>query len=204
MAKRNSSLKNPEKEEDNRFRVWTFMQYDDSAPENWRDILDSFHVPWVESPLHCYDSNPDGEVKKAHRHIVVHFSGKKSYEQVKEITDSLNQPRPEKVADVRGMIRYLIHRDNPEKFQYNQADIICHQGFDVSPYFEYSRAERYKAIAEMMDFIEENNIIEFVDFSRYCRSERYFDWWPLICDNSAFVIQMQIKSMRHRNTDERR
>lgn len=49
---------------DRRYRPWTFLVYDDSAPSDWRDILDSYHVPWVESPLHEYDVNPTGEVKK--------------------------------------------------------------------------------------------------------------------------------------------
>ena len=42
---------------DGRARAWTFLVYPDSAPENWRDILDTtVCVPWVESPLH----DPDG------------------------------------------------------------------------------------------------------------------------------------------------
>jgi len=180
-----------------RYRPWTFLVYDDSAPENWRDILDALHVPWVESPLHEYDVNPDGEVKKAHRHIVFYFNGKKSYDQVKQISDSVNAPRPEPVSDIRGMCRYLIHRDNPEKFQYDFKDILCHQGMDVSDYFGATKQERYQAIAEMMEFIEEHNITEFTQFSAYCRRERFDDWFPLVCDSCAYVIDMQIRSQRH-------
>lgn len=182
---------------DRRYRPWTFLVYDDSAPPDWRDTLDSNHVPWVESPLHEFDTNPTGEVKKAHRHIVIYFAGKKSYEQVKEITDAINSPRPEPVADIRGMCRYLIHRDNPEKFQYDFKDIICHQGMDVADYFGASKLERYKMIAEMMDYIEQNNITEFTQFSSFCRREHFDDWFPLLCDSCAFVIDKQIKSQRH-------
>lgn len=127
----------------------------------------------------------------------MYFNGKKSYEQVKAISDSVNSPRPEPVADIRGMCRYLIHRDNPEKFQYDFKDIITHQGMDVADYFGASKIERYQAIAEMMDFIEVNNITEFTQFSAYCRRERFDDWFPLVCDNCAFVIDMQIRSQRH-------
>lgn len=51
---------------DKRFktRAWTFIVYPDSAPDNWRDILDELHIPWVESPLHDKDQNPTGEQKK--------------------------------------------------------------------------------------------------------------------------------------------
>ena len=49
---------------DVRARTWTFILYPESAPENWRYILDGYHIPWVESPLHDKDVNPDGTVKK--------------------------------------------------------------------------------------------------------------------------------------------
>ena len=71
------------------------MFYPESAPENWRDILDDYHIPWVESPLHDKDVNPDGEIKKAHWHIGLFFSGKKSYGQILEITNKLNCPAPQ-------------------------------------------------------------------------------------------------------------
>lgn len=65
-----------EKSKDQRARMWTFVVYPESAPENWRDILSDYHIPWVESPLHDKDVNPDGEVKKAHWHIILFFDGK--------------------------------------------------------------------------------------------------------------------------------
>ncbi|HDT7711324.1 TPA: replication protein, partial [Enterococcus faecium] len=51
------------KTKDERTRNWTFVVYPESAPENWREFLDELHVPWVESPLHDKDVNPDGELK---------------------------------------------------------------------------------------------------------------------------------------------
>ena len=56
---------------DKRFktRAWTFIVYPDSAPDDWRDILDDLHIPWCESPLHDKDQNPTGEQKKAHWHV---------------------------------------------------------------------------------------------------------------------------------------
>ena len=110
---------------DVRARTWTFILYPESAPENWRYILDGYHIPWVESPLHDKDVNPDGTVKKAHRHIILLFDGKKSFEQVKDITDALNAPIPQKTANTKGLVRYLIHMDNPEK----QAFCPGHAGF---------------------------------------------------------------------------
>lgn len=183
---------------DSRTRNWTFVLYPESAPNDWHDKLDELHIPWVESPLHEYDTNPDGEVKKAHIHVVLQFRNKKSYSQIKAITDSISQPRPEPVADIRGMCRYLIHRDNPEKYQYEFNDIICHQGFDISDYFNATKTERYQLIAEMIDYCSENHVIEFSDLLLYARYNRPDDWFRVLSDNSAMIMNLYIKSLRHK------
>ena len=69
---------------DTRTRVWTFLVYPDSAPENWRDLLDEQHIEFIVSPLHDRDINPTGEPKKPHWHLMLTFEGKKSYEQNNE------------------------------------------------------------------------------------------------------------------------
>lgn len=56
--------------------VWTFIVYPESAPENWRSLLDDLHVPWVEGPLHDKDTNPDGTPKKPHWHCLMDFGTK--------------------------------------------------------------------------------------------------------------------------------
>lgn len=38
-------------------RDWAFIVYPESAPENWREILDDTHIRWIESPLHDKDFN---------------------------------------------------------------------------------------------------------------------------------------------------
>ena len=102
---------------ESRTRNWTFVLYEDSAPENWRDILDEMFIEWIESPWHDKDINADGEPKKKHKHILLMFGGVKSYEQVKEITDKLGQPIPQRCHNAKAMVRYMAHLDNPEKAQ---------------------------------------------------------------------------------------
>ena len=61
------------KSTDSRTRTWTFVLYEDSAPENWRQLLDDMHIEWVESPWHDKDINADGKPKKKHKHILLLF-----------------------------------------------------------------------------------------------------------------------------------
>ena len=52
-------------------RSWSFIVYPESAPSNWIDILNDMHIEIIISPLHDKDTDPDGEVKKAHYHVMI-------------------------------------------------------------------------------------------------------------------------------------
>ena len=182
-----------------RTRIWSAVVYPDSAPENWREVLDDLHIEWVESPLHEFDTNPTGEVKKAHWHIVMSFDGPKSFEQVCEILEPLHCPIPQKCHALRGAVRYMAHLDNPEKAQYCSSDIKGHGGVDVAEMLRPCSSERYTLIKEMMSFCRENRVIEFQDLLDYAMEERFDDWFPLLCDSCSYVLGQYIKSQRHRH-----
>ena len=97
-------------------RDWTFIVYPESAPDNWRELLDDTHLRWIESPLHDKDVNEDGEIKKAHWHILLSFDGPVTVKAVEKIVDKFNCPDPRKVGSGKGLVRYMIHKDNPENF----------------------------------------------------------------------------------------
>lgn len=188
------------KSKDTRTRNWSIILYPDSAPENWRDVIDEMHIEWIESPLHDKDLNATGEAKKAHWHILLMFGGVKSYEQVRELTDILNCPSPQKCHNSKALVRYMAHLDNPEKVQYDVNAIRGHGGVDIAEMLRPSSSERYALIKEMIVFIKDNNILEFQDLMDYASEQRFDDWFPLLCDNSAFVIGNYIKSCRHRHS----
>lgn len=189
---------------DGRTRNWTFIVYPESAPENWRDILNDLHIEWVESPLHDRDVNhATGELKKEHWHVLVMFEGKKSYEQVAELIKPLNCPAPQMVPSVKGLVRYMAHLDDPNKAQYSKSDIIGHGGADVMELLKPSSASRYELLREMMNFIRENHITETADFVYMAADERPDDWFPLLADNSLYLIDTVIRSERNRNRPDK-
>ena len=181
-----------------RTRNWTIVLYPDSAPENWREKFDDMHIEWIESPLHDKDINANGESKKAHWHILLMFSGVKSYEQVKDITDVLNAPIPQRCHNAKAMVRYMAHLDNPDKAQYSVSDIKAHGGVDLAEMLRPSSSERYTIIRDMISYVKSNGIAEFQDLMDYASIEHFDDWFPLLCDNSAYVVNQYIKSQRHR------
>lgn len=181
-----------------RTRNWTFVIYEDSVPANWVDILDSEYIEWIESPWHDKDINADGKPKKKHKHIALFFGGVKSYEQVKVITDKLNAPIPQRCHNAKALVRYMAHLDNPEKAQYSVSDIKAHGGVDLAELLRPSSSERYTIIRDMISYVKSNNISEFQDLMDYAAAERFDDWFPLLCDNSAYIVNQYIKSQRHR------
>ena len=180
-----------------RTRAWAAVVYPDSAPENWRQLLDDQHIQWVESPLHEFDVNEGtGEVKKAHWHIVLAFDGVKSYEQVCDILAPLNCTVPQRCHSLPGAIRYMAHLDNPEKYQYSPSEIKGHGGFDVAAALVPTSAKRYELIREMQAWCFQENIYEFCDLLDYAAEKRFDDWYPLLCDSCAYVMTSFLKSRR--------
>lgn len=132
------------------------------------------------------------------------YESVKTYEQVKELTDRLNATIPQKCNGVRGLVRYMAHLDNPEKFQYDISKIVGHCGADVSELLKPSSSERYNLIREMINYVKDNSICEFQDLMDYASANRFDDWFPLLCDNSAYVVGQYIKSQRHRKNNSKR
>lgn len=189
----------PEKEDcDKRFRNWNFIVYPESVPENWRELLDETHIEWVQSPLHDQDLNPDGEVKKAHYHVTLLFPGKKSYDQVKDITDSLHAPIPVRCQSVKGSIRYMVHKDNPEKHQYNWNEIVCHGGADLCALCAPTSTERLQIQKDILDYILKAGIIEFEDITNYALYNHLDDWLNVLLNYSTLSINAYIRSRRHK------
>lgn len=175
-----------------RTRNYATVVYPDSAPDEWQEILSQQFVPAFISPLHDKDTNPTGEEKKAHYHVVIMFEGPKTKEQAQEIFTLINGVGCEKVNSLRGYARYLCHMDNPEKYQYPQEDVRCLCGADYSSTIGLP-TDKYKAIGEMIDYCEDNNIVSYSDLLMYCRNE-HFDWFRVLCDNGTVVVREYLKS----------
>ncbi len=190
----------PKKSNENgtRTRNWTIIVYPDSAPENWRDILDEEHIEWVESPLHDKDINPDGTIKKPHYHVLLLFGGVKTYEQVLEFVQPLKCPIPKRVHNARALVRYMAHLDNADKEQYDVSKIVAHGGVDIYELLKSNSSERYTIIREMITFIKEFNIDEFQDLVDYAIENHYDDWFPIIADSNTLLLNQYIKSVRYR------
>lgn len=145
-------------------RSWAFIMYPESLPENWKDIIVETGLPMAISPLHDKDVNPDGTFKKPHYHVICYYENSTTYNNVKtNVCDKLNATIPQKLESMRGMYRYHIHLDNPEKYQYDDSLRQLFNGFDVDLASKLTRTETLKILIECYQFCRDNNINEYSD-----------------------------------------
>lgn len=184
----------PSEKSTSRTRNYATVVYPDSenTPENWVSILSDMCIPSFVSPLHDLDANPDGEVKKAHYHVMICFEGPKTVEQASAVFGAIGGVGCETVQSLRGYARYLCHLDNPEKHQYSPEDVSCLSGADYFAAINLP-TDRYKALREMMCFCRENHIDAFCDLLDYA-SEQRMDWFRILCDCGTIVMKEYLKS----------
>ncbi|EAI0017621.1 hypothetical protein E0F87_09610 [Campylobacter upsaliensis] len=192
--------KDVKEENKKRSLYWTFLVYPESVAQDWEEVLSvKYGLSWFRSPLHDKDINADNTPKKSHYHCVIAFSSLKSYLQVKEFTDEIGATAPQIVHNMRGCARYSLHLDNPEKAQYKLSDLKAFNGFDIEKYL-YSEKElnerRLKAIADIMDFIDEQGLTELTEILKYARKNEPY-WFELLCTNSAYIVNCYLKSIRY-------
>ena len=148
-------------------RNWTFILYPESAPADWREQIKISGLLAAISPLHDKDINPTGEEKKAHYHVILVYSGPTTYNAVAKFTSSLNATVPKALESVRGMYRYFTHKDNPEKYQYQENEISTLNGFNIADLVELTKSEVNELKAKILQLIREVGIVEYaslIDF----------------------------------------
>lgn len=181
-----------EKSKVSRTRNYATVLYPESATECWQDIVSESKIPCFISPLHDKDINPGGEIKKPHYHIMLMFDSVKTPEQAKAFFDTIGGVGLEIVSSLRGYARYLCHLDNPEKAQYSIDDVKSFGGADYIHAIGTS-ADKTKAIREMLEFINDNDIICFADLLLYASINRS-DWFDCLINSGAYVTKEYIKS----------
>lgn len=188
MAEKNHNVKK---------RNWAAVIYPDSLPKNWLEILQKTGLQIAISPLHNADLNADDSEKKAHYHIIMCYSGPTAFNVVKRITDSLNAPIPQPLESVRGYYRYLTHKDNPEKAQYDEKDIKHLNGFNILDFVELTKFEVSKIKRDIRAMIFERCITEYSDLMLILDNEAVIERIE-VAENNTIHFDALLRSLRHK------
>lgn len=176
-----------------RSRCWIFEIYPESCIKDWKKIIKTYQVACYISPIHDKDTDENGDLKKPHYHIMLYFSSKKGFNQVNEIVNKVKGVGCFICYNKRMYARYLIHLDNPEKYQYNKNEV---EQINTSDYLEIIQDAKTKSeiISEIMDYCDQNKIYSFAVLMRYSRDNRS-DWFQILINGrSTYLIKEFQKS----------
>lgn len=167
-------------------RNWAGVVYPESLPCNWIEILEQSGIQCAISPLHNKDINADGTQKKPHYHLLFVYSNSTTYNAVKEFLSQFNGTIPQPLEQVRGYYRYLTHKDNPEKAQYNEKDIRLVNGFDISNFVELTITEVNNIKKELQKVIRDNKIFEYSELMDYCLDNSLDNAYDVVSNHTIF------------------
>lgn len=178
-------------------RYWATVGYPESLPVDFIEKLRETGLQIAMSPLHDKDLNPTGEEKKPHYHFILAYEGPTTYSNVKSLCESFNMTIPIKLESLKGMYRYHIHLDNPEKYQYDDRDRVLINGFDSNSVNELTKTEVDKYKKEILAFIEDNNILEYCDLITTLMNNDMINLLN-VATSHTILFQTFISSKRHK------
>lgn len=184
-------------------RNWTFVLYDDSCAKDWEDYLISTGVPFTYA-YHDKDMTEIGEPKKPHYHVLVCFDGPTTYNTMEEHAKRVGAANDvvQPVGSVRGIVRYFCHKDNPDKYQYNEDIIQCRNGFDPKDYFNLTVSQAKAFKRAVTNYIRDNDIEEYAELIDTLMDSEQDDMYDIATQNTFFFTQY-IKSRRNLKKGEK-
>lgn len=179
-------------------RNWAFVMYPESMPNDWYERLEQTGLPYAISPLHDKDIDPTGESKKPHYHVICQYANTTTYKNVKEnVCDLVNATIPMKLESIKGMYRYHLHLDNPDKYQYDDRDRTFINGFDTASADALTENEIDRYTNALIDFIEDNDILEYRDLLHVLRQSDEMIMLKVAKKNTV-LFNTYIRSKRHK------
>lgn len=178
-------------------RYWAGVLYPESVPSDWSERLEKTGLPMALSPLHDKDIDPTGTPKKPHWHIILCYPGPTTFNAVKTLMDSLNAPAPQPLESIKGYYRYLTHKDNPDKAQYNESDIVNFNGFNILEYDTLTHNEIREIKVKVHQFIRDNDITEYSDLMNILLDAGMWTEYDVASTNTLF-FEKYITSSRHK------
>lgn len=190
-------------------RAWTFALYEDStnieqflenAKEEARLGLQALAI------RHDRDENPDGTKKKTHWHVIIMWDSPTTYNNALTVAKGLSGSDEgvsivEAVRNLSGATRYLIHMDNPEKFQYDKKDVFEFGPVEFDELINSSQNDRIE-LKRMTAYIRDNAITHFDMFAYYCMDNDP-TWHRILMERNTFYIRTLIQAQHFRLKEEK-
>lgn len=125
--------------------------------------------------IHDNDLLESGKPKKRHFHIVMTFSNATTIGAVARWLHLENQYIEKIRTTTKSAMLYLVHRNDPEKFQYNPENIVAN--FDYVEYVDDcpAKQKRENIASRIINWeIKQYNLHKFVSADEYARNKTYY------------------------------
>lgn len=137
--------------EGHKYRNFMILLYEDSYSYNFKDVLRLIKSTKKYAFIKHF---PEANEKKEHFHVVIRLDNSTKVETLaRKLGIGDNYIRV--VKNLRSSLRYLIHKDDEDKFQYNKDQVI------VSKLFERQFNKSFDDIEDEPTII--TNIYNFID-----------------------------------------
>lgn len=175
---------------------WTFVCYPESLPADYERRFANMHIP-LAYILHSMDTEPCGTRIKDHIHVLLKYDSVKAYDQVADDFEWTGITFIEPVRSFHAMTRYLVHLDDPDKYQYSQDSVKSVSGLALDFSRHFTPDEQVTMMQEITAFIEDNDVTSFEALWSYCaRHER--NWLSLLMNKTSYSVNQFIKSRNAR------
>lgn len=114
-----------------------------------------------------------GDHKKPHYHVVVHNSSNCiKRNAVRKFGVPENYVR--KVGNLKQMVRYLVHRDNPEKLQYTEDQVITNASGKLESFLKEELDMTDKARL-LLEYIYSDNCVSLTSLANFAINNKCWD-----------------------------
>lgn len=184
------------REPPNKSKYFCCILYPDSSTYDVDNVIKSLaeeHLTFAVSPIHDRDIEVDGSIKKAHYHLLIAYSSATTLNNIRGWINACGMPESE-LHSVRvcasgvGYFRYLTHKDNPEKVQYDDNDIrVFNDSAELFKKFSKSASEKIDDLVRIFQIVDELKTISFHTLIQYLMlNER--DLFKMVTSSSALAI----------------
>lgn len=134
-----------------KYRHWLILLYEDTTSYNFKEVL---KIVKGQKNYAYIKHIPEANEKKAHYHVILSFENATKKD---TLSKKLGVPSNyiDEIKNFRTICRYLVHKDDDDKFQYDLSQVF------VSPCFERKFKKQFDDI-ESEDMIIDN-IYNFIN-----------------------------------------
>lgn len=172
------------------------LLYPDSTTYDCDKVIKALaeeHLTFAVSPIHDKDLEDDGSFKKTHFHLLLAYASATTLNNIRSWFKVCGLPESD-LHSVRvcasgvGYFRYLTHKDNPEKAQYDDNDIrVFNDADELFKKFSKTASDKIDDLVRIFQLVDELNTTSFHSLVQYLMlNER--DLFKLLTTSSALAI----------------